>query len=233
MQEQKQQNIAIIPARQGSKGILRKNLQKIGGIELIAHTIKAALGAECVGRVFVSTDSAEIADVARSFGAQVPFLRPPELAADSTPMIDVLVDFLKTVKLSAADHVLLLQPTSPLRTAASIDLCMRTMLETGAGCAVSLSRAAQNPFWLRTLDPQGRVRRLPGFEKDFACRQELPEFFVLNGAVYISTPELILNQNRLLDDAPAGVVIPECEAVDIDTPEDLEAARRIFEGNRL
>ena len=129
--------VAIIPARGGSKGIPRKNIRDLCGKPLVAYSIEVALKAKKIDRVIVSTDDEEIAEISRSFGAEVPFLRPPELAVDSTTTIDVLVHLVETLK--SLDnlkftHLTLLQPTSPLRNAKNIEHAIG-FLEKNTGSA--------------------------------------------------------------------------------------------------
>ena len=155
--------LAVIPARAGSKGIPRKNLAPLGGRPLIAWTIAAALAAKSVGRVIVSTDSPEIADAARALGAEVPFLRPAELATDESESLPVLVHAAATADPDGqAAGGALLQPTSPLRTADDIDAAAALAGED-VDAVVSVATAATHPWLAMRMGPGGaRTSRRPG-----------------------------------------------------------------------
>ncbi len=218
--------VALVPARGGSRGVPRKNVRRLCGLPLIAHTVRAALGARAVDAVFVSTDSPEIAAAAARYGARVPWLREAALARDDTPMLRVVEDFLRRLDARGCrpDRLVLLQPTSPLRSSAVIDRCLRLARRAGAESAATVCRAEVPPWWLRTVGRDGRLDRLPGLEADWAARQQAPAVFRLNGAVYLTTPRLVLDEERLLADRPLAVEMPVEESVDIDTPLDWAAA---------
>lgn len=138
--------VALIPARGGSKGIPRKNIKPLAGKPLIGWTIDAAKQAACVHRLIVSTEDEAIASVARSFGAEVPFMRPVELTADDTPGIAPVLHALE--QLPDVDRLLLLQPTSPLRSVADIEGIVEFCLARGAPSAVSVCEASKHPYWM-------------------------------------------------------------------------------------
>lgn len=232
--EHRESILAIIPARGGSKGVPGKNLRLLCGSPLIEHTIKAALEAACRPRTVLSTDDSEIAEVALAAGADVPFLRPPELATDRAPSVAVMEHALGA--LSAfdgfnADIVLLLQPTSPLRTARQIDEAV-ALHQSGSGDSVaSITRTDHPPEWLRRLDPRGILRPIKGLAAPGVRRQEFPPVYRLNGAIYVTSPGLIAD-GRILGDEALGYVMPPEDSVDIDSELDLILAEILLERRR-
>ena len=146
--------LGIIPARGGSKSVLGKNLHPLGGRPLIEHTIVSALAAKSLDRVIVSTDDPEIARVARAAGAEVPFMRPGELARDDTPDLPVFQHVLAALEEGEGyrpDVVVHLRPTQPFRTAAEIDAVVALMLESGADCVKSIRLVAEHPYKMYRL----------------------------------------------------------------------------------
>ena len=227
---QKNNCLAIIPARGGSKGIPGKNIVPLLGKPLIAYTIEAARKASSIGRVLVSTDNPEIAAVASQSGAEVPFLRPPELARDETPTLPVLQQVLTQLKSSedyAPEIIVLLQPTSPLRPAAEIDKAIALLKQTGADSVVSLCAAEHSPYWMNRLEGD---RVLPFLQNvpDYSRRQNLPPVYRFNGAVYVTRRRILMEQNRLLGEDTRGIVMDAESSVDIDTPLDLKIAMLIL-----
>ena len=142
--------LALIPARGGSKGLPRKNVLLLGGRPLLAWSILAARGSAHVDRIVVSSEDREIIETAREWGAEVPFVRPAELARDETSGMDVVLHALDQAG-QGFDYVVLVQPTSPLRTPQDIDACLERCLETGAPACVSVCEPAKSPHWMYTL----------------------------------------------------------------------------------
>jgi len=225
------QCLAIIPARGGSKGLPRKNVLPLLGKPLIAYTIEAARAARSLERIVVSTESVEIAEIARQYGAECSFLRPPELARDETPTLPVLQQALSQLK-STEDYepeiIVLLQPTSPLRPAADIDRAIALLKQTGADSVVSLCDARHSPYWMNRLEGD---RVLPFLQNvpEYARRQDLPPVYRLNGAVYATRRRILMEQNRLLGEDTRGIVMDAESSVDIDTPLDLKIAMLILQ----
>jgi N-acylneuraminate cytidylyltransferase len=153
--------LGIIPARGGSKKVPRKNIKPLAGLPLIAHSILAGRAARELDRLIVSTDDQEIASVARQYGAEVPFLRPAELAADDTPDLPVFQHALRWLAEQEGyrpDFVIHLRPTQPLRPAGLIDQVVRLLRETGSDCVKSLVPVEQHPHKMWRLDAEGRPR---------------------------------------------------------------------------
>ncbi len=214
--------LGLIPAREGSKGVPGKNLAPLAGAPLLEWTCAAARGCPRLTRCIVSTDSPEIAAAAESLGIEVPFLRPAALAQDETPMIDVLVHALD--ELGDPDGIVLLQPTSPLRTAEHIDEAIRLFVDSGADSVVSVVRVPHNfvpASLLRVVDgraePAGAAETAPR-------RQTKAVVYARNGpAVLICRPEVI-RQGVLYGPDTRAYEMSAADSIDIDTPFDLELA---------
>lgn len=220
--------LALIPARGGSKGVPGKNLRPLGGRPLIGWTIASALEAD-VGPVVVSTDDVAIADVARRLGAEVPFLRPAELADDRTPTLPVVVHALDELARTGRDFdaVCLLQPTSPFRRPGVINECITLLDDTGADAAVTVqpTAAEYHPDWAYDLGPDGALRLHNGDEEPVRRRQDLQPVFHRDGAVYV-TRATVLRSGSLYGVDVRGVVTSG-PSVNIDTPDDLVTAERV------
>jgi CMP-N-acetylneuraminic acid synthetase len=208
--------VGLIPARGGSKAIPGKNLVPVAGKPLLAWTVEAARGARSLTQVVVSTDSAEIAAAARSLGAEV-LERPAELAADETPMLDVVRH---TVAALPCDVLVLLQPTSPLRRAEHVDAAVDLLLDTGADCVVSVVEVPHRyrPGSLMALE-EGRLRRLD--EDGATRRQDKPVVYARNGPAVLAVRTDRLGDHLYGGDCRA-FVMDERESVDVDGPFELE-----------
>jgi N-acylneuraminate cytidylyltransferase len=209
--------LALIPARGGSKGVPRKNLRMVSGRPLIAWTIEAAKGSRYIDRLILSSDDDEIMQVAQEYGCEVPFRRRPELATDECGTMDVVIDALQ--RCPGYDWIVLLQPTSPLRTAADIDGAILQCATQQAIACVSVCLAEQNPHWMYFLEGAHLRPVIEGLSG--TRRQDLPAVHVLNGAVYVAkAPDLMKNRSFL----PSGVVgyeMPSSRSLDIDTEHDF------------
>ncbi len=223
-------SVAIIPARAGSRGLPGKHLRLLGGVPMIVHTIRAALAAERVDRVIVSTNDDAIARVAREAGAEVPFHRPDELAGDATPTLPVIrhaVGWLEDHGL-AIDIVVTLQATSPLRGPGEIDATIALLDDSTVRSAVTVTPIGLPASILGTLR-DGRFRALAPTSD--SQRQAAPAAVRLTGGVYVTRRDL-LEEGRLLDDAPAALLVEGSSAIDVDDAGDLAAARRYFRVSR-
>lgn len=210
--------LALIPARGGSKGVPGKNIRLAGGKPLIAWTISAAKQSKWLDRTILSSDDPEIIKVARSLDCDVPFIREAHLAKDETPGIEVVLDALR--RCPGFDWVVLLQPTSPLRTAQDIDCALERCIETGAPACVSVCAAQENPYWMFTLAEGGHLSPLlPG--STIARRQDLPRVYALNGAVYVAKAEWLLQQGSFITSETVAYEMPRERSLDIDTEEDF------------
>lgn len=222
--------LAVIPARGGSKGIPRKNIRPFAGKPLIAHSIEAAKNAPDVDRVIISTDDSEIASVAKQFGAEVPFLRPEELATDSARVVDAVIhtlDYLRENEQYEPTHILLLQPTSPLRTSDDITRALARMRKSGADSLVSVCRTENI---LLTMDRDGLLAIQDKAELASPNRQELTRYFRLDGSmIYIVRTDIFRAQRSFLAGKLVGYEIPRWKAVDLDDADDFVAGEVIFQ----
>ena len=212
--------LAVIPARGGSKGVPRKNIREIAGKPLIAWTIEAAKKSAYIDRLVLSSDDAEIIEVAESWGCEAPFVRPADLARDDTPGIDPVLHALK--ELPGYDYVVLLQPTSPLRTEEDIDGCIARCEEKLAPACVSVTEPAHHPQWMFTLDEAEVLA--PISEQRGVRRQDLPAVYALNGAVYVAQSAALFETRSFLGEGAHGYVMPFSRSIDIDTEQDLALA---------
>lgn len=217
----KQTLLGIIPARGGSKGIPRKNIRLVNGKPLIAWTIEQARRSKYIDRVVLSTDDDEIMRIAITYGCEVPFRRPSELAEDNTPGIDPVLHVIE--KIPGYDYVVLLQPTSPLRTAEDIDNCFSLCVECGAPACVSVTRCAENPYLMFWRDQSLRLTPLFAESGRIAYRQQLPEAVRLNGAVYVARSQWLKETRSFITSETIGYEMPADRSVDIDTEADLRA----------
>jgi CMP-N-acetylneuraminic acid synthetase len=222
--------LALIPARGGSRGIPRKNIVPLAGKPLIEYTVRAALGAASLHRIVVSTDDAEIADIAQNCGAEVPFRRPDELADDTTAGLEVVLHALHWLRRNedyVPDYVVELQPVAPLRTAADIDRAVTLLVTTGADSVAGLVET-QHPYYTRRL-VDGRVKPfLPDTPEAFR-RQDLPTVYRLNGAILAARTDVVTQKHTLYGDDMRGYVMPPERSVDIDTVDDLKTAEFLLE----
>ena len=222
--------LAYIPARGGSKGVPLKNIRDLGGRPLLVHTVRAALVAPSIDYVLVSTDSEDIASVAREAGAQTPFLRPAELASDTARNIDGICDAVARLAEmgESFDAVAVLQPTSPFRDAADIEGALRCFVEHGRRGLVSVSAARDFPILMRTMDAKtGELSRLLDLGSTVR-RQDMPEYLRVDGAIAVNLVSEISSELSI-NDNPVGYRLEPEHALEIDTLDDLEAARRYIE----
>lgn len=222
--------VAVIPARGGSKGIPGKNIRGLAGKPLIAYTVEAALKSKTLKRVVVSTDDVKIAEVARSYGAEVPFLRPAELAKDDTPGLLVIqhaVKYMEEDEGHKLDVVVVLQPTSPLRSEKYIDEAVEKLLRTGADSVITVCKVRHHPFWSFTVKGE---RLYPFSEKGITIsrRQDLPEIYAVNGAVYAVRRDVLFEQNSVFGRDTRAILMLHEESVDIDDYFDLFVAEMML-----
>jgi CMP-N,N'-diacetyllegionaminic acid synthase len=221
-----QRVLALIPARGGSKGLPRKNVASLGGQPLIAWTIAAARGAGPVDDVVVTTDDDEIARVATAAGARVPFRRPAALATDESHMSEVVGQALATLAEAGDSYgwLLLLQPTSPLRTADHIAAAFARLTQTGGRAIVSVCEAQHSPQWMGELPPDGNMGSFCESQAARVNRQQLARFYRLNGAIYLAAVDYWRAGGGFLGQATYAYVMAQEDSVDIDSGLDLELA---------
>jgi CMP-N-acetylneuraminic acid synthetase len=229
--------MALIPARGGSKGIPRKNIRLLAGKPLIAWTIATALECKSIERVIVSTDDPEIAAIAEHYGAEVPFLRPAALATDAAPTqgtIEHVLQWLVDHEAYRPDYLLILQPTSPLRTSQDIHAAIEIAAALDADTLVSVSELTHShPAYALTLDDAGLLRTFTGMdlrecERKYPRRQDLPPAYLRNGAIYLARPSLPLDGGSIYGPETYGYLMPAERSLDIDDLPDFELADRIL-----
>ena len=208
--------LAIIPARGGSKGIPGKNILPLAGIPLINWTINAASQAKGITRCIVSSDDMEIIKVAEQNGADIPFVRPASLATDSSSSVDVALHALSWLEErgESYDTVLLLQPTVPLRTGRDIENALELFWERKAPACVSVCKTFSHPFWEYTVSEDFCLHSLLG-EQNFH-RQDLPEIYLRNGAIYVSSVKSLVAQKTFLLPETVAYIMPQERSVNID-----------------
>ncbi|MGN6753997.1 MAG: acylneuraminate cytidylyltransferase family protein [Intrasporangium sp.] len=216
--------LGIIPARGGSKGLPGKNIRPLAGLPLIAHSLRAAALSPAVTRCIVSTDSAEIAEVARAHGGDVPFLRPAALAGDDIPMAPVVRHALESVEREEGrpyDAVLLLDPTSPARVPSQFDEASRRLAQDASlDGVVSVSEPTFNPVWVGVRSPEesGALARFFDSGTGVTRRQDVPRFLRINGNFYLWRADFVrrLEASWFDEGRHAGLEIPEAQAFSID-----------------
>ncbi len=218
--------LVVIPARGGSKGLKNKNLLMLGGKPLIAWTIEAALNSTYVDKVVVSSDSSEIREVANKFGAETPFSRPNYLSDDEALSIDVILHAIQNLPLF--EYVCMLQPTSPLRTNVNIDEAFSLLLTENANSCVSVTKSEQSPFWTFSISENGKLQSLFDIDNMPARRQELPDTYYLNGAIYIAKTSWLLKSKNFLTNDTLPFIMSNDVSVDIDTKSDFEIAEKMI-----
>jgi CMP-N-acetylneuraminic acid synthetase len=218
--------LAIISARGGSKGLPGKNIRPLAGKPLIAWTIEAARESKHIDRVVVSTDDSEIAEVAREWGAEVPFIRPAELAADDTPGIQPVIHAIKHLEEKEGyrpNITVLLQPTSPLRPAKDIDTVLGRIVDENIYIMISVVEVKKHPYWTMQLE-NGRLRPFIEAGLEFTSRQELPALYLPNGAIYTArTMHLLEKESFITEDTYAHIMDWE-SSIDIDDEYDFIVA---------
>lgn len=218
------ETVAVICARGGSKGIPRKNIRLLGGKPLIAYAIGTALSSKLVNRVIVSTDDAEIATVARRYGAEVPFMRPQELACDDSPEWLVWQHVVQTLE-PKMDVFVSVPPTSPLRSVDDVNNCIQTLLESDADIVITTRPAEGNPYFnMVILDKEGYARLVIPQNKAIHRRQAAPTVFDITTVAYAARPEFILNASSIFEGKVKTVIVPSERAIDIDTELDFKIA---------
>jgi CMP-N,N'-diacetyllegionaminic acid synthase len=227
------QILALIPARSGSKGIVRKNIRQLAGKPLIAWTIETALSCAMLGRVIVSTDDQEIAETARRCGAEVPFIRPAELAQDDTPDLPVYqhaLSWLAEHEDYHPDIVTWLRPTAPLRTVQDVEAAIQLLIETGADCVRSVSAAEYHPYWMKRLDGDRLVPFVDGVDESrYYRRQLLPPAYRLNGAVDVTWCRTVMEKGMLYSGDVRGYVMPAERSIDLDSELDFALAELLLQ----
>lgn len=225
--------LGLIPARGASKGVPRKNIKELCGKPLLAYTAESALSAGRLARVVLSTEDEEIAQVGRELGLDVPFMRPPELAADDTPTFPVVAHAVQALEEAGDrfDAVCLLQPTNPLRRSDDIDRCIELLEKTGADSVFTMRRVPDeyNPKWVYWQGTDGRMRLSTGESLPVPRRQELPPAYHRDGSIYVTRCCSLQSCGNLYGKDARGYEIVGGHHVNIDTFHDWAAATSLLE----
>jgi len=219
--------LAIIPARGGSKGLPGKNIKLLYGKPMIAWTIEESLKSKYIDKLIVSTDSEDIGKTSIQFGAEVPFIRPKELASDSAKSIDVIkhgIDFFE----NQFKVIILLQPTSPLRTVKDIDYALEEMRRKNVQAVVSVCELEHPIQWVGKLTKDKRMVNFTMNKYKNKNRQELEKHYKYNGALYIADIDYFLENNGFIGNETFAFVMEKEKSVDIDTLFDFKLAEFFF-----
>lgn len=221
--------LALIPARGGSKRLPGKNIKLLGGMPLIAWSIRAAQKSGCCSEVVVSTDDPSIERVSREYGALVPWLRPEQLSTDTASSVDVAIHALNSYEAEngSVDGLLLLQPTSPFRSAETIPLVVKMFIEeAGRVPFVGVSPASSHPAWCFRLTKNGMS---PFIAWDERRSQDLEPAWVLNGSIYLISPERLRAEKTFVTTDTKPIAMTEVsESIDIDDRYDWAYAESVL-----
>lgn len=226
--------VAGVFARGGSKGVPRKNVRLLGGKPLIAWAIEAARASTLISRVIVSTDDPEIADVASRFGAEVPFLRPAELARDDSPELLAWQHAIRAIDGVAGnpqcDVFVSVPATSPLRAVEDIDACIRALLNGDADAVIAVKASERSPYFnMVTMDPAGYVKLVIQPGTDVPRRQDAPAVYDVTTVAYAVKPAYVLSARSILQGRVQAVIVPAERALDIDTELDFAIAEYLID----
>lgn len=223
--------LGVITARGGSKGIPGKNVKSLAGKPLIAWTIDAAKKSALITHLIVSTDDSEIASIAETYGIEVPFIRPKELAQDETPHLPVMqhaVREMETKERITFDYAVILQPTSPFRKSEYIDETLKVLMNENTDSAVTLYElpSSFHPVRVKKIE-EGRVVPYCMDEPENARRQDYPVAYKRSSDVYAMTRACLMEKGQLYGQSTAGYIVPKERVIDIDTPTDWIVAEEM------
>jgi N-acylneuraminate cytidylyltransferase/CMP-N,N'-diacetyllegionaminic acid synthase len=230
--------IAIIPARGGSKGLPGKNIKPLCGMPLIAWSIKAGLGSKYIDEVIVTTDSEDIANIARQFGASVPFIRPAELASDTATSMDVIrhtLNFYDYKLDKKFDYTVLLEPTSPLREKDDIDKAIEQLLQNSQAKAIVgvCKTESQNPAFLVKKNVNNFLVGYENLDMKILRRQDINEVYFFEGSVYVSDTATLLNKNSFYHENTLGFEFPKWKSLEIDDIDDFIMVEAMMINKRM
>jgi len=226
--------LGVIPARAGSKGIPNKNIMDVGGQPLIKYTIEAALGSTMITDCIVSTDSDEIASLAESLGLSAPFIRPNNLSNDkalSLPVIQHAVSFMEKKHGIHYDAVIMLQPTTPLRTSGDIDKSLSILMSEKLDSVISVVEVEGNhPLRMKRIVNNRLVNYVDQGHEDMRPRQELPKVYIRNGAIYATLRDVLIDEDSFVGENSYPYVMNKEQSINIDTISDLYLTQIYIKG---
>lgn len=224
----------VVTARGGSKGVPRKNIKLLGGLPLVAYKIIAARKCHCDSRIIVSTDDEEIAKVSREYGAEVPFLRPAELATDSASSADVVIHTMNWVSENSKekyDYVCLMEPSSPFASYRDFDEAIKLIIETGADTLLGMKESEVSTVFIHSLDEKGGLSEFYYAIKDLPSirRQDQKKEYTMNGCMYIAKWDYFMEYKLFHSENSIPYIMSEENSIEIDTMLNYELACRIVE----
>jgi CMP-N,N'-diacetyllegionaminic acid synthase len=224
--------VSIIPARAGSKGISRKNIQEIQGIPMVAYTFDAAIKSQYIEKSYVTTDDENVIKIANEYGVKVPFVRPKYLSGDESITVDVVLHFLEWYKIDSGgfpENFVLLQPTSPFRDYVDIDNAITQFKKSQSLSLFSACEVTQHPFEMFHIDNDKGLDFF--YRKDnnvkIKRRQNYQNVYFEDGAIYICNTKWFLKKRKFFDSESGVIFLNKEHSIDIDEPIDLELARAI------
>lgn len=225
--------VGFIFARGGSKGVPGKNIRLLAGKPLIAYAIVTAFQSQFIDRVVVSTDDEKIARIAQDFGAEVPFVRPKELAQNNSPEWLAWQHAIRTLKEQdngqELDVFVSIPPTAPLRAVEDVDNAVQTFLESDADIVITAKKASRHPsFNMITLDEQNCSKLVLPLDKQIIRRQDAPPVYDMTTVAYVASPKFIMESKAVFEGRVKAVIIPEERALDIDTELDFQFAEYLM-----
>lgn len=226
-------NIAIIPARSGSKGLKDKNIRDLCGMPLMAHSIEAAIKSECFDEIMVSTDSEKYAEIAKRYGARIPFLRSEATSTDTASSGDMIEEVLEGYKKMGRefDTFCLLQPTSPLRVSEDISAAYEIYRTRASFAVISVCETEHSPLWCGHLSETNEFTDFIS-RNNMRRRQDSGKFYRLNGAIYIVNVEKFKNDRFYYQAGSYAYIMPQEKSVDIDTEIDFRLAEVLIRADR-
>ena len=228
--------VGIIFARGGSKGVPQKNKRLLNGKPLIAYAVETALASRLIDRVVVSTDDPEIASISKDYGAEVPFMRPAELARDDSPEWLAWRHAIQTLaggkQPRVMDIMVSIPPTSPLRAVRDVDRCIQELINGDADMVISVKPSDRNPYFnMVTLDHTGRAHLVLQPDHAIERRQDAPVVYDITTVAYAVHPEFVLKADSMFDGRIGAVVVPPERALDIDTETDFKFAEFLLQSS--
>lgn len=222
--------LAVIPARGNSKGVPYKNIKNLAGKPLIAYTIEAAIESNIFEKVIVSTDNHEIANISSYYGAEVPFLRPSELSGDLISSDDAIIHALSYYQNQGIQYeeVCKLQPTSPLRNSQHLKEAYSLFHKKEANFLVSVCECEHSPLWSGKIEEDLRLDNFISDKLKRSCRQYLPKYYRLNGAIFMGRVEFFLENKSFLGENSIAYIMQQKDSVDIDSELDFIIARTLL-----
>lgn len=226
--------LLVIPARGGSKRLPGKNIKFLDGKPLIAYAIEAGKGSKYVDRIVVTTDDEEIARVSKEIGADVPFMRPAELATDEARVLPVMQHAVAALEITSAlfDAIVLIQPTVPGVLPADVDAAIEKFFDAEADSCVSVCEITERPELMFKVEEDGTM--MPYTGGSYTPVREMPPLYRINGAVYVTKRSVLMEDGKIYDEGKSvAVMMPRERSVDIDTLTDFVIAELLFSQNKL